>query len=218
LSLKTLIEKQIEFNKDTFIAFIDFEKLFSTVPQKELFKTLEKIGVNYRDRQILNNIYKEQSTTIQVSDKSATAKIRKGLEKGCPLSLMLFNIYVEQSINEIKETLNRDKIGVIVGEEVISFLTFADDIALLSNSEIDLKRMLVEIARCFQNDHLKINWNKIKVMMCQKMDRIHRLRIKIDNHTLDQVESFRYLCSIISQDGKCTMEVKSRIAQAKKHS
>jgi len=47
------------------------------------------------------------------------------------------------------------------------------------------------------------------------MDRIHRLRIKIDNHTFDQVGSIRYLGNIISQDGKYTMEVKSRITQAK---
>lgn len=39
---------------------------------------------------------------IQVSDKSETAKIRKGVRQGCPLSPVLFNIYVEQSIYEIK--------------------------------------------------------------------------------------------------------------------
>jgi len=54
-----------------------------------------------------------------VSNKSATGKIGKGVKQGCPLSPKLFNIYVEQYINEIKETLIRDKIGVIVGGEFI---------------------------------------------------------------------------------------------------
>ncbi|KAL4149828.1 hypothetical protein QTP88_003684 [Uroleucon formosanum] len=215
LSLRTLIEKQIEFNNDTFIAFIDLEKAFDTVPWKELFKTLEEIDIDYRDRQLIYNIYKEQLAIIKVSDKSATAKIGKGVKQGCPLSPKLFNIYVEQSINEIKETFTRDQIEVTVGGELISFLRFADDIALVANSEIDLKRALEKIAKGFQNYHLKINWNKTKIMMCQKKNRIHRLRIKIDNHILDQVENFRYLGSIISQDGKCTMDIKARIAQAK---
>lgn len=35
LSLKILVEKQIEFDKDTFIAFIDLEKTFDNVPWKE---------------------------------------------------------------------------------------------------------------------------------------------------------------------------------------
>jgi len=56
-----------------------------------------------------------------VSDKSATAKIGKVVKHRCPLSPKLFNIYVEQSINEIKETLTRDKIGVIEGGELISY-------------------------------------------------------------------------------------------------
>jgi hypothetical protein len=160
LSLRTLVEKQIEFNNDTFIAFIDLKKAFDTIPWNELFKTLEELGIDYRDRQLIYNIYKEQLAIIKVSDKSATAKIGKGVKQGCPLSPKLFNIYVEQAINEIKETFTRDKIGVIVGGELISFLRFADDIALVTSSENDLKRSLKKIARCFQNYHLKINWNK----------------------------------------------------------
>jgi len=82
------------------------------------------------------------------------------IKQECSLSLKLFNIYVEQySINEIKETFTRDKIEVIVGEEFISFLRFADDIALVASSENYLKRVLEEITRCFQIYHLKINWN-----------------------------------------------------------
>lgn len=35
-----------------------------------------------------------------------------------------------------------------------------------------------------------------------------------NNQTLDHVESFRFLSSLISQDVNCTMEVKSRISRA----
>jgi hypothetical protein len=47
-----LIEKQIEFNKDTFIAFIDLEKDFDKILWKKLFYTLEAIGADHRDRRI----------------------------------------------------------------------------------------------------------------------------------------------------------------------
>lgn len=55
-----------------------------------------------------------------------------------------------------KKTLG-DNIGVTVKEELISFLRFADNIALFTNSVNDLEKELLEIARCFQNYHLKIN-------------------------------------------------------------
>jgi len=149
LSLRILIEKQIEFNKDTFIAFIDLKKAFDKVPWKGLFYTLEGIGADYKGRRIIYNLYKDQSAIIKVTDKTETAIIRKGIRQGCPLSPTQFNNYVEQPIKEIRETLLSYKIGIKVGGELISFLRFDDDIALLANNEHDLERALEEMARCF---------------------------------------------------------------------
>lgn len=50
------INRKAEFNKTT---FIDLQKAFDKIYWKDFFKTLEKIGVDYRDRGIINNIYKE---------------------------------------------------------------------------------------------------------------------------------------------------------------
>lgn len=88
--------------------------------------------VDYRDRRIIYNIYKEQSAIIQVGN----SQNQKEVKQRCPLSSKLFNIFVEQSINEIKETLTKDKIGLIVGGDDINSpptinpilsLRFADD-------------------------------------------------------------------------------------------
>lgn len=86
------------------------------------------------------NIYKVQSAMIQVSDKSATAKTRKWVKQGCLLSPKLFYIFVKQSYNKIKETLARDKIGLIIGGELISFLRFADNVALFASTENSVSR------------------------------------------------------------------------------
>jgi hypothetical protein len=37
----------------------------------------------------------------------------------------------------------------------------------------------------------------------------------IDQEQLDNVESFKYLGSVLTNDGKCTCEIKCRIAMAK---
>lgn len=52
-------------------------------------------------------------------------------------------------------------------------------------------------------------------MMCQKSDRICRINIQTGNQLLEPVEHFKYLGSLINQDGRCVMEIRSRIAQAK---
>ena len=41
------------------------------------------------------------------------------------------------------------------------------------------------------------------------------VKIMIDQKQLENVESFKYLCSILTSDGRCTCEIKCRIAMAK---
>jgi hypothetical protein len=41
------------------------------------------------------------------------------------------------------------------------------------------------------------------------------VKIIIDQKLLENVEYFKYLCSILKNDGRCTCEIKCRIAMAK---
>lgn len=53
-----------------------------------------------------------------------------GLRQGCPLSPLLFAIY----INDLMREVNEEGGGVMVGGKTISLLLFADDIVLLAAS------------------------------------------------------------------------------------
>jgi len=44
----------------------------------------------------------------------------------------------------------------------------------------------------------------------------NKLKIYLDGQQVEQVSQFRYLDSLISQDGYCTKEIRSRIEMAKK--
>jgi len=74
----------------------------------------------------------------------------------------------------------------------------------------DMIDKLIEIGRCYG---MEMNVGKTKVM------RISRpplpVKIMIDQKQLDNVESFKYLGSILTNDGRCTCEIKCRIAMAK---
>jgi len=62
------------------------EKAFDKVPWNDLFNTLEEIGVEYRDKRIIYNLYKDQSAIIKVTDKIETAIIRKDVRQVLPRS------------------------------------------------------------------------------------------------------------------------------------
>jgi len=52
--------------------------------------------------------------------------------------------------------------------------------------------------------------------MCISRKGNNKLKIYVDGQQVEQVNQFRYLGSLISEDGYCTKEIQSRIEMAKK--
>ena len=62
---------------------------------------------------------------------------------------------------------------------------------------------------------MKINVKKTKVM-CVSCKGNNKLKIYVDGQQVEQVSQFRYLGSLISEDGYCMKEIWSRIEMEKK--
>lgn len=90
-------------NRATFIAFVDMEKAFDKVDCKLLFTTLKKVRVDWKDRRLILNLYKGQTTEIDVNGSKREVKIRQGVRQGCPLFPYLFNLFIKHVIDEMKD-------------------------------------------------------------------------------------------------------------------
>ena len=53
-------------------------------------------------------------------------------------------------------------------------------------------------------------------VMCISRKANNKLKIYVDGQQVEQVSQFRYLGSLISEDGYCTTEIRSRIEMVKK--
>ncbi|PNF31014.1 hypothetical protein B7P43_G01180 [Cryptotermes secundus] len=69
---------------------------------------------------------------------------------------------------------------------------------------------LIEIGRCYG---MEMNVEKTKVMKISRQPT--PVTIKIDQKQVENVKCFKYLGSLLTDDGRCTCEIKSRIAMAK---
>ena len=69
---------------------------------------------------------------------------------------------------------------------------------------------LTEIGRCYG---MEMNVEKTKVMRISRQP--SPVTIMIDQKQLENVKCFKHLGSILTNDGRCTCEIKSRIAMAK---
>ena len=119
------------------------------------------------------------------------------------------NLYSEYLTKEALEVLGDFKIG----GQVIHTVKYADDLVLQAKEEKVLQDMidkLIEIGRCYG---MEINVEKTKVMRISRQP--CPVKITIDQKQLENVESFKYLGSILTNDGRCTSEIKCRIAMAK---
>ena len=84
---------------------------------------------------------------------------------------------------------------------------------LLSKEEKVLQDMidkLIEIGGCYG---MEMNVEKTKVMRISRQP--FPVKIMIDQKPLENVQSFKYLGSILPNDRRCTCEIKCRIAKAK---
>ena len=100
-----------------------------------------------------------------------------------------------------------------VGGQIIHTVKYADDLVLLAKEEKVLHDMidkLIETGGCYG---MEMNVEKTKVMRISRQQ--FPVKIIIDQKQLENVESFEYLGSILTNDGRCTCEIKCRIAMAK---
>lgn len=210
--LRTICERSIEYGNDVYVGFVDLEKAFDRVDWRILLDTLMKIGVDWKDRRMIKELYLNQSARIRIQGSvSEKAIIGQGVRQGCPLSPLLFSIYQERLMREAMESVEE---GIKIGGDTISEVRFADDQALLADTELGLQRIMERLDQTANKYNMKINIDKTKVMrICKSGSGI--ININIRGQQLEQVERFKYLGSVIQSNGKSENEIKTRIAMAK---
>lgn len=73
-----------------------------------MFKILKKSRVTYNNRKIMNRLRKHEIGLVRFRNSQEKARIRKDVRQGCTLSLSLFNLYVKESINRVREKFRQE--------------------------------------------------------------------------------------------------------------
>ncbi len=212
LSLRIILEKRLKKGLNTYVAFVDLEKAFDNVEWTRMFKVLKEIGIKFKERRAIWNLYKEQKAEINVEEEVREAKIQKGVRQGCCLSPILFNLYIEKVIEE----MNERKAGISIQGYNVRMIRFADDIAILEESERGLEETLKRLDSKLRIKYkMRMNKTKTKVMVVSRWEQ-NPLSIKVGGEKFEEVREFKYLGGMITQDGRSKREIKSRLEQAKK--
>lgn len=211
-ALRTLYERSLEHNNKVYICYVDYEKAFDRVNWVKMMEILLDIGVDWRDRRLIWNLYNKQTAYVRIGENlSEGCVIGRGVRQGCSLSPLLFIIYDEALT---REAISKVEKGVKVGGEMIKAIRYADDKAIVSSTKAGLQVLMDNLNDITKKYGMKINVKKTKVM-CISRKKVVGLKILIDGQLVEQVSQFKYLGSLISEDGYCKADIKSRIAQGK---
>jgi len=110
-SASQIIEKHREFNIPTYIAFIDFKKAFDSVDRDELWTIMLRKGIPTDLITIIQKIYMENIIRVNAGNgiSEDSRAITQGVRQGCPLTLVLLNLYLDEVIRIWLQKLQSSK-------------------------------------------------------------------------------------------------------------
>ena len=137
-----IIKKPREFQKNNYFCFIDYAK--ACVDHNKLCKILKEMGIPDHLTYPLRNLYAGQEATFRTGRGTTDLfQIRKGVCQGCSLSPCLFNLYREYIMRNTG--LDEAHGEINIARRNINNLRYADDTTLMTESEEELKSLLMNV-------------------------------------------------------------------------
>ena len=201
-----------EFQKNIYFCFIDYIKAFDCVDHNKLWKILEEIGIPDHLTCLLRNLYAGQEAIVRTGHGTTDLfQIRKGVCQGCILSPCLSNLYAEYIMRN--DRLDEAQAGIKIARRNINNLRYADDTTLMTESEDELKNLLIKVKEKSEKVGLKLSIQKTNIMASLLIT-----SWQIDGDTIETVTIFGGLGrgSQITADGDCSLEIKRRLLLGRK--
>src|SRR5437870_2567046 len=84
--MRVLCERSFEFGNEVYMCFVDFEKAFDRVDLIKMMEVLESVGVDWRDRRLIYQLYMRHEAIVTVADgESEPGIIGRGVSPLSPL-------------------------------------------------------------------------------------------------------------------------------------
>ena len=234
-SLRQLQEKCREQNKGLYITFVDLTKGFDTVSRKGLWLIMKRLGCPQKFLNMVIQLHEDQHGQIRLNnDLSEPFPITNGVKQGCVLAPTLFSMFFSMMLKQATDDLEDEDFVYIryrldgslfnlrrlqahtkTCERLIMDLLFADDAALVAQTQRALQRITSCFAESAQLFGLEVSLKKTEVLHQPAPQNEYRApHISIGKTVLKSVEQFTYLGCAISSNARIDGEIDNRLAKA----
>ncbi|KAH9246618.1 hypothetical protein BASA81_015834 [Batrachochytrium salamandrivorans] len=136
VSLVDIIQRRQNAGLNTHVLFIDIRKAFDTVPVGALLWKLQNMGFPRRTLAFLKALYTSLYARARAGSLlSDSFPVQRGVRQGCPLSGLLFNLFINDILDGVAPITVP---GLPRDTNPIRGLMYADDVAVFADSEQSL--------------------------------------------------------------------------------
>ena len=197
-TLTSIIRNRKQNKQPTFVAFVDLEKAFDRVDRNLLFFKLRSLGFGGKLYQAIKSIYHTCKARININGYLTTEFSSEfGVRQGDSLSPTLFGLF----INDLAHEINTSGHGIkITNNFKINMLMYADDLAIISESEEDLQNMLDSLHEWCTKWCMRVNVNKTKIVQfrCKSQSATNKQFLYGNKH-VEVVSKYKYLGLILDE-------------------
>jgi hypothetical protein len=192
-----LIEAMRDNSEELIITFLDIKKAYDRVNRSILWERMEKIGLPKDLIQLIKRIYEGSNYTYQLG-KIETDKVKsyRGLKQGCPMSPLLFLIYLKP----LEDKIINSGYGINIENHTVSIkgnwinipgILFADDIAIMEKNGSRMQALLDIVEEYGKESQIEFSEDKSKFMIMSGEEEIGNLRL--GNKIIERTSKYDYL-------------------------
>ncbi|XP_052256259.1 uncharacterized protein LOC127861632 isoform X1 [Dreissena polymorpha] len=210
-ALTNIIDVRKKLHKSTFCSFIDFRRAYDGIERNLLWQRLNSIGVPTKMLDAIKALYASVSSCVRInSHYTDWFAVTTGLRQGCSLSPLLFNLF----LNDLSVQIKAVGKGVLIEDELVCILCYADDLVLIAENEQDLQCMLDVLSQWCTSNSMVVNANKSNIVHFRP-NSVPRseFNFKCGVHGLTYVDKYSYLGLLLSEHLDFSISAKS-VAQS----
>jgi hypothetical protein len=157
-----------------FVCLLDVSKAFDSVPHDSIKRALLKNGCPSEFVDLINNQYENSYTALSYTDRSSLPiPLKRGVKQGDPMSSILFNLVIDELFEIIGDRFGYELEGV--GR--VNARAFADDIALMSGTELGMQELLSATEEFLNARGLELNTDKCVSICLRKAAKVKKSQI-----------------------------------------
>ncbi|KAH6596375.1 hypothetical protein BASA50_005080 [Batrachochytrium salamandrivorans] len=198
VSLVDIIQRRQNAGLNTHVLFIDIRKAFDTVPVGALLWKLQNMGFPRRTLAFLKALYTSSSARARAGSLlSDPFPVQRGVRQGCPLSGLLFNLFINDILDGVAPITVP---GLPRDTNPIRGPMYADDVAVFADSEQSLLAASTAIEQWANQWEMQFGVAKCGIIsftghLAPRLD--NPLDIRLHGQLVSRVESYKYLGVLI---------------------